>query len=111
MPLQWNGDKIIANLKAAEVGGLSETLEDAVDTAKRYVHVESGFLQSKIEVLQPAQVTQEGATGQFGVEGVAYALVQEFGMPDGRPYGHKPYLRPAFDIAGRYLAARIKKML
>jgi hypothetical protein len=92
MPLQWNGDAILAKLRAAEVGAVQETLEAAKGEAQNRVRVDSGNLKSKIEVVEPAHATGDGASGQFGVEGVAYALAQEFGRPDLPRYGFTPYL-------------------
>lgn len=88
---------------------MNDTLKDAVDSAKHYVRVDSGNLQSKIDVVEPAHTDGDGASGQFGVEGVPYALAQEFGRPDLPRYGHTPYLRPALDISSGKLAGNIKK--
>jgi hypothetical protein len=111
MPLKWHGAAILAKVRAAEVGGLQETLEGAVSEAKGRVRVDSGELQSAIDVLEPAHMTGGGATGQFGVEGVAHALAQEFGLPDLPHYGFTPYLRPSFDIHAKQLAGNITKRM
>lgn len=111
MPLQWNGDAILAKLRAAEVGGVQETLEAAKGEAENRVRILSGNLQSKIEVVEPAHVDGDGASGKFGVEGVPYAMAQEKGRPDLPRYGFTPYLRPSLDIESKQLAGRIKKRM
>lgn len=109
MGLMWNGNEILARLRQAEEAGLNETLKDAVDSAKHYVRVDTGNLQSHIDVVQPAQAEGDGFSGQFGVEDVEYAMDQEVGPTDGRKYGFTPYLRPALDINAPKLAGNIKK--
>lgn len=107
----WNGKVIVAQLREAAVGALDETLEAGVEMAQHYVHVESGNLQSRIRVIQPAEASGEGLAGQFGVDDVEYAAIQEFGPADGRPYSYSPYIRPAAEIEARRLGERIKKRM
>lgn len=111
MVFTWNGEAILAKLRAAEVGAVQETLEAAKGEAQNRVRVDSGNLKSKIDVVEAGHDTGDGASGQFGVEGVAYALAQEFGRPDLPRYGFTPYLRPSQDIESKKLAERIKKRM
>lgn len=111
MTIDWDIDGVLAKLKAAEVGAVQETLEAAKGEAQNRVRVDSGNLQSKIAVVEPAHDTGDGAEGQFGVEGVAYALAQEFGRPDLPRYGFTPYLRPSADIESKQLPGRIQKRM
>ncbi|MBN9393436.1 MAG: hypothetical protein J0I20_35725 [Chloroflexi bacterium] len=108
MPLQWNGNQILAKLRQAEKEGLLDTDADILEEADRRVRKDTTNLEMSIDILQPPTATGEGFTSQVGSE-EAYAAIQELGPADGRKYGYTPYLRPALDIHGKNLAGNIKK--
>ncbi|SRR6266404_376461 len=109
--LNWNGDKVIANVAEAARVSINETLratdEDA--TTSHWWHNRTGYLERKILVDRARfhgdrVVGRVGATnsGQKGVRSAFYGLFLEYRLP---------WLRPAADRQFPTLAARIRGRL
>lgn len=133
MALKWNGQKVTAELRAAQVAGVNQTMAACVQHAKRHHPWQnrSGVLEGSIDIAEyagPGKVGQP-VRGLWGSRDVRYALIQELGGTV-RPKKAKalvfkvgdrtvaaksvtlpprPYLRPAADVEYPKLANRIRR--
>lgn len=103
--VKWNGKKIAAKVRAAEMIGIDQTMGRCVIMAKQLVRVDTATLQGSIR-FEPARPTAGGVMGRWGSFDVNYALWQEIGT---RYMTAKPYLRPAGDFEYGLLRARIRR--
>lgn len=106
--LNWKPEQVYVRMERAQADGLNDTADAIVEEAKRRVRVKTGNLRSNIKVIKRASKAGNRTQIRVGVEGVEYALDQEIGVV-GRKYGFTPYLRPAYAIESRRLAARIRE--
>lgn len=79
-------------------GEVEQIVDDALDAgsdmAHRLVPVDTGYLDSQIGVQESAHRDGDDVVGTYGVVGVDYAEVVEFG---GGNSPEQPYLRPSID--------------
>jgi hypothetical protein len=104
--VEWNEDRIIAQLLEAARLAIDETTAACVPIGQGRVHVDTGELQSKIAAV-PAVISGDTVTGAYGVpDGPDYTAAQEY-LPE--PQG-RAFIRPAADQeypkVGARLAAR-----
>lgn len=109
--LNWNGDKVTANLAEAARVAINETTQATDDdaTSSHWWSNRTGYLERKI-LTEPARfegnrvIGRVGATnsGQKGVRSAFYGLFLELKLP---------WLRPAGDRQFPTLAARIRRRL
>ena len=131
MTLKWEGDKVTAKLRQAQVKGVNETMAAAAVYAKQNHDWKNrtATLEGSIDVVDFAQPSGSGARGTWGSRDVVYARIQEEGgiikpvsaqalhfVVDGEhvmvqqvTIPARPYLRPAADVEYPKLAARIKR--
>jgi hypothetical protein len=112
--LSFNKDQILDRVRAAELGGLIETGQAIVNTAKGTVAEDSGDLKRSLKVQGSPKTNGNNLTTlEVGSDepNIGYAAIQELGPATARKYTYKPYLRPALDKEGPNLAENIKKRL
>lgn len=129
MALQWNGDRIIAKIQAAQKEGINRTVAETVEYAKNnhtWIY-RSGTLEGSIKILELAHRAGAGFRATWGSADVVYALIHELGgkiVPKKAPalrfqvkgqwvttqevnIPARPYLRPAADAVYPRLASNI----
>lgn len=109
--LNWRPEQIYVRMERVQADGLNDTLDAIAAEAQRRVRYKTGNLRSKIKVIKRASKAGNRIQGRVGVENVDYALDQERGPQpgSGRRFGFTPYLRPAYQLESRRLAARIRE--
>lgn len=73
---------------------VDDALDAGADSAHRLVPIDTGYLDSQLGVQEPAHRDGDAVVGTYGVVGVDYADVVEFG---GGNSPEQPYLRPSID--------------
>lgn len=131
--LKWNGKRVTADMRAAQIDGVNRTMAACVVHAKR-THAwnnRTGILEGGIDIADYAQQKAGGGgvKGTWGVRDVVYARIHELGgvikpkrakalsfrLDDGTfavvkqvTIPARPYLRPAADEEYPKLADRIR---
>lgn len=105
--VEWNGDEVKRNIKAAQKQGLLRTVSDCLTDAKDLVHVRTGTLQRSIKT-EGVKEDREGLSILWGSWDVKYAFWQEV-LPEEK--GGKAYLRPSADKNYPKLQSYIRKSL
>ena len=133
MPLNWQGDEVVARMRQAQEHAVNQTMARSVVHAKRNHewHNRTGTLEGGIQVAEFARPIRNGVRGVWGVRDVVYARIHELGgvikartaralrfFIGGRfvqvrqvTMPARPYLRPAADVEYPKLAARIRRHL
>ncbi len=130
--LKWNGRKVTARMREAQIDGVNRTMAACVVHAKRN-HVwnnRTAVLEGGIDIADYATPHATGVKGTWGVRDVVYARIHELGgtirpktaqalrfrLDDGTfavvkqvTIPPRPYLRPAADVEYPKLADRIRK--
>lgn len=106
MPVtKWNGRKLAAKARAAQMIGIDQTMARCVIMAKTLVRIKTATLQGSLR-FEPARPSAGGVRGRWGSFDVNYALWQEIGTSK---MSAKPYLRPAGDFEYGLLGVRIRR--
>lgn len=111
MGLTWNGDQLLAKIRAAEKAGLQAHADAVVKGAQDRALVESGTWRDSIRVITPPTETGHGVMCEVGSDTIDYAAIQELGPADGRPYRYKPSIRPSADEQAPELSGQVAKEL
>jgi hypothetical protein len=101
--LEWNGAKVLARARRAQITGVNRTLSQTVVQAKNN-HAwrnQTGILEGSIKIIQFARVAGRGVRGTWGSADVVYALIHELGGTI-RP---KSAARLAFQVGGEFRSA------
>lgn len=125
--LHWEGDLVLARVRAAQRSGIDTTMAACVLNAKSNhglgAHAERRFitrtaeLERSMRIVQKAHADATGVEGVWGSTGVIYARRIELGFQgkdragrvvDAPPY---PFLRPAAQVEYPKLADRIRRAL
>ena len=108
MSVKWNGKKLLAKTRRAEIKGVNETMGAAVAHARNnHKWTSRTFdLEDSIKVTTAARAKGRGVSGIWGSSDIAYALIHELG---GKHIKARPYLRPAADAQYPALAGNIRK--
>ncbi len=96
MSVKWEGAKVAAKMRKAEVRGINVVMSRCVRTAKtshEWVN-RTGILEGSIGVAVFARRQGDGAAGIWGSQDVVYARVHELGS-EKLNIRARPYLRPA----------------
>lgn len=115
MAVKWEGDKVEAKMRRAQIEGVEATMAAAAIRAKRnhpWRNV-TGILERSIGIVEHAKATGAGIRGLWGSQDVRYALIHELGGQAGPgrrvTIPARPYLRPAADAEYPALSRRIAK--
>lgn len=107
--LDWRGDSVLADIRAAAREEIKAAQAYAVQMAKLFVPVDTGRLRDSIKA-EKLVGNQYGTKGEISAN-TDYALYVEMGTYKMRS---QPFLRPAADIAFRNfpkkLAARVNRI-
>jgi phage gpG-like protein len=130
--LKWNGSKVTARMREAQIEGVNATMAACVQHAKRK-HTwknRTAILEGGIDIADYAAPHSSGVKGTWGVRDVVYARIHELGgtirpktakalrflLDDGTfavvsqvTIPARPYLRPAADEQYPKLADRIRR--
>ena len=110
MSVKWEGAKVAATMRKAEIRGINLVMSRCVRTAKtshEWIN-RTGILEGSIGIAFKARRKGSGAAGIWGSQDVVYARIHELGS-EKQNIRARPYLRPA--AANHYpeLAAEIRK--
>lgn len=81
MALTWNGDAVLARMRAAQIEGVNKTMAECVAHAKanhEWMNQTSNLTRS-IQITTFAHPVERGVSGHWGSTDVAYALIHEIG--------------------------------
>jgi hypothetical protein len=93
--LVWAGDAVTERMRAAQIGGVKNTMGACVVHAKRnhtWVYRTAGGLDDSIMIVENAAADAEGVRGVWGVTEIKYALIQELGGTIQHPGGTAYYI-------------------
>ena len=79
--LVWNGDKVTAKMRQAQIAGVNATMGACVvfSKANHRWQNRTGILEGGINIVDYAAPDANGVVGTWGVQDVIYALIQELG--------------------------------
>ncbi len=132
MTVRWNGKKVLAKVRKAQIVGVNQTMAAAERhaIANHTWQNRTGILEGSIGIATFARPKGTGVAGEWGVQDNEYALIQDLGgtikakgggklylQRDGEIFATadsvtipaRPYLRPAADAKYPGLTRRIKR--
>jgi hypothetical protein len=125
MALNWKGDAVKRNLRAAQIAGVNATMAAAILHGKanhgagahglQRFETQTGELERSLKTVAPAKAVGAGVEGTWGSTGLAYARRIELGFQGQDAAGRTvdapayPFLRPAAQAEYPKLAGRIRR--
>ncbi len=110
MSVKWQGAKVAAKMRKAEIRGINVVMSRCVKGAKtshEWIN-RTGILEGSIGVAVFARRQGTGAAGVWGSQDVIYARVHELGSEKNNIRA-RPYLRPQAAIHYPSLATEIRR--
>ncbi len=110
MTVRWNGKKVLAKVRKAQIVGINQTMAAAERhaIANHTWKNRTGILEGSIGIATFARPKGRGVAGEWGSQDVVYALVHELGSAK-QNIPARPYLRPAADAEYPGLTRRIRR--